>query len=778
MCTRSQEQVLFRDFTIATSTRTAPPSRPRTTLNIATMNPPDASPVGSTNQLLEYLRTLWKRKWLVFMAALAGASSAYAWTLYQTPIYEADCTLQYDPNPPKPLGSEIEDTTGGSQFWETREYFATQNKIIASRTVAEKVVRKLSLHENADFWGIPTRDRPNWKPASIPDTAKRLQARETITQERETRVVHVVVKDSNQERAKLLANSIADAYIDKTMVDRLGATTGALEWLGKQLDSLKRQLEQSELSLHEFSEQHTNLAVSLEDQQNIVASNIQQLSHSLIDTKTKRVEIAARVHELNAANADDPFAVNTGEVITDSAVTQLRERYRMLLAERDALLVHYGAAHPKVLGLEAQMATLKLETRAQINGLIAAAQSDLNEIQQVESGMQAALDQANRVGLELNLQEITHRRLQRERDNTAKLYGTLLERTAQTDLTRALQVAYVRIVDPALAPRKPISPRVDFALAVGAILGLMVGIGLAITLDQLDHVIRTGDEAEALGITVLGVLPHIDANIPVSPPLYGRRKRRNPTEPAGNRDLVVHTHPKSSVAECCRTIRTNLTFMSADRPRKTIVITSASPREGKTTVTMSLAISLAQSGKRILVVDTDLRRPRLHRALGKTFARGVTTVLVGEHTAEEAIQETDIPNLSLLASGPVPPNPSELLHTEQFRQLIADLAVNYSHVILDSPPLAAVTDASIIAPQVDSTMLVIHAQRTTRDAVRSALRQLRDVNVQLTGGVLNEVDLSAQSYGAGSYYYYRNEAYYRADNSDDEKPPSRPVAQA
>jgi capsular exopolysaccharide synthesis family protein len=340
-------------------------------------------------------------------------------------------------------------------------------------------------------------------------------------------------------------------------------------------------------------------------------------------------------------------------------------------------------------------------------------------------------------------------------------------------------VAYARIVDTALVPHVPIAPRVSLALAIGTFLGLLLGMASAITLDQLDRVIRTGDEAEALGITVLGVVPHIEETTLTNPAMYGRKKRRSSTSPTGNRELIVHNYPKSSVSECCRTIRTNLTFMSADRPRKTIVVTSASPREGKTTITMSLAISLAQSGKRILVVDTDLRRPRLHRTLGKTGVRGVTTVLVGQHTAKEALQETDVPNLTLLASGPIPPNPSELLHTDQFRLLITELAKGFDHVILDSPPLAAVTDASIIAPQVDSTILVINAQRTTRDAVRSALRQLRDVNVQVTGGVLNEVDLAAQSYGAGSYYYYRNEAYYQpADDSDDSDRPTRPVAQA
>lgn len=745
----------------------------------------DSKPTAASAQLVDYARLLWKRKWLILLVAAIGGGAAYAWTLRQPRIYQADCTLEYDPDPPKPLGRDLEDTANNGMWWESREYFATQNKIISSRAVAERVVRKLSLHENADFWGVPASERAQWRRASISDTAQLLQSMVTVSQERETRIVHILTRDRSAERAMLLANSIADAYIEKTMEDRLGATTGALEWLGKQLDGLKRQLEQSELALHEFSEQHTSLAVSLEDQQNIVASNIQQISRSLTDTKTKRINLTARLEELSAMNVDDPLQVKSALIMDNAAMNTLRERYRALLTEREALIVNYGEAHPKLIANTAQLAQVKSAMRAEIDGLIGAAQSDVNEVRAVEKGLQVALDQANRVGLDLNLQEITHRRLQRERDNTSKLYGTLLERTAQTDLTRALQVAYVRVIDRALVPALAVSPRVNTALFIGTLLGLLLGVGLAITLEQLDRVIRTVEDAESAGITVLGVMPHIDEAAAITNRSSGRRRRRDRPEQLGNRDLIVHNHPKSSVAECCRTIRTNITFMSADRPRKTIVVTSASPREGKTTVTISLAISLAQGGKRILIVDTDLRKPRIHRSFGKPLTRGVTTVLVGEHTAKEAIQETEIPGLSLLASGPIPPNPSELLHTEQFRALIAELAKNFDHLILDSPPLAAVTDAAIISPQVDGTILIIHTQRTTREALRSALRQLRDVSGHLVGGVLNEVDLSTQRYGYSSYYYYRSENYSddsegggSGNGSDDDDPPSRPIAQA
>jgi len=719
-------------------------------------------------QLLYYVRTLWKRKWLILLFSVLGVGAAYLWARAQIRIYQADCTIEYEPHPPKPFGS-MDDMDSAVMYFETHEYYATQNKILTSRSVAERVVRKLSLQENPEFWGIPSDERESWKTASITDTAQLLRALLTVTQERDTRLVHILVRDTNPDRAALLANGVADSYLEKTMEDRLGSTTGALEWLGKQLDTLKRQLEQSELALHEFSEEHTNLAVSFEDQQNIIAANIQQISRSLTDARTRRIELEARLKELQASDSSDPMQMQT-VLLNNVTISALRERYRELLVQKDSLIVNLGDAHPRVVSIDAQLDGAKRALRAEADALIGAVASEVSEIRSVEKGLQGALDQANRIGLELNLQDITHRRLQRERDNTSKLYGALLERTTHTDLARALQLAYARIIDRALAPVAPISPRVGTIVVAGAILGLLFGLGAAITLEQLDRVIRTAEDAEASGITVLGVLPHIGDQGASSVVTQMRRKQRRGVAASSEaRDLVIHNSPKSSVAECCRTIRTNITFMSADSPRKTLVVTSASPREGKTTVSISLAISLAQSGKRTLIVDTDLRKPRIHRAFGRPINRGVTNILVGEHTASEAIQETEVPGLSLLSSGPIPPNPSELLHSEQFASLLTELARQFDHVILDSPPLTAVTDAAIIAPQVDAAIIVVHTQRTTRDVLRSALKQLRDVHGQLLGGILNDVDLASKRYGSSSYYYYRDESYYEAgdDGSND-----------
>jgi capsular exopolysaccharide synthesis family protein len=231
----------------------------------------------------------------------------------------------------------------------------------------------------------------------------------------------------------------------------------------------------------------------------------------------------------------------------------------------------------------------------------------------------------------------------------------------------------------------------------------------------------------------------------------------------------------SSVAECCRTIRTNLTFMAAEEPLRALVVTSAGPREGKTTVASNLAIALAQSGKRVLLVDTDLRRPRIHRTFAVSSAVGITSVLVGEARLEEAVNETAVPGLWVLPCGPIPPNPSELLHTTKFRDLVQEASKQFDRVIFDSPPLGAVTDAAIIAPQVDGVIVVMKVQHTNRDTANLALRQLRDVGAVILGSILNDVNLAEQRYGYGSYYYYRRQGYY---SSDPTAPPDDDVRSA
>lgn len=768
-----------------------------------------AAPRASAVDFRQYLQLLWSYRWLILGTTVLVGTAVALWTMRQPKVYSASSTIEYDPSPTSPLGREVEDVASPvGSYWSTREFFATQNRIIGSRAVAERVVRDLELHRDPSFFYLESFDGSESggavgraitflkglvgnAPAETPTPSERtveaaarvLQARLQISPLEETRIVRISVTDRDPERAATLANAVAEAYIAKTLEDRMGSTVSALEWLGTQLDTLRSQLDNSELALHRFKEEHNVLSVSMEDRQNLVASDIEHFNEALTKARTRRIELQARAVRIRTiADGDEPEEAAAAFPDNDS-LSRLRDQLREKLAAQEGLRPRYGPQHQRMQQLDSEVNDLRRQLREEINGLLRAADADLREVSRVESGFRQALDEAHSAGLELNLREIEYSRLNRARENNAKLYDLVLQRTTETDLTRMLRTTHARMLDRALRPGAPVSPRFLTNVAGGVGGGAILGLALAFLLSRLDRRLKSVAEVEAMGLTILGILPRIDEGDEAQPQYARRRKRENgrrrPPSATGvevTRDLFVHSHPMSAAAECCRTIRTNLTFISAADPIRALVVTSASPREGKTTVTTNVAISLAQSGKRVLMVDTDLRRPRIHRAFKISGARGVTSVIVGEERLEDVTVETSIPNLDVLPCGPIPPNPSELLHSQRFAKLVERALELYDRVIFDSPPLGAVTDAAVLAPQVDGALLVIKAHATTRDAIESALRQLADVGANVVGGVLNDMDPRRKGYQGGDYYYYyRRDGYYASeDGGDDDSGPDAP----
>ncbi len=718
----------------------------------------------------EFLRLVLHQKWVIFGVLSSVLAATVFGTLSIPKVYDATATLEYDPNPPKPLGDQVEDMASpASNFLTGKEWYQTQNTIIASRTIAQRVVERLALHRDPGFMQVPVDERATWKGATVDAASKRLLAALTVRQEKDTRVARITVESASPERAALLANAISDAYMDWVMEQRLGSTVRAVEWLSGQLDGVSKRLEDSEHAVHDFRRTNNVLSVSLADQQNGVTQTINSFSAALTTATTRRIQVEAQLKQLERAVQDDPLQVHARLVSDSQAVSDLRRRYHEVVVQRDGLAGRYGPQHPEMKNIQQQIDALVAAARQEIQGLVQMLRAELREVQDVERGLTQAMQQTRNAGLDLNLHEIDYNRLERERANNEKLYGVLLQRTTETNLTRLLRVSPVRLVDRAIVATESIRPRPVRNIAAGLIVGLLAGLGAAFLRTRMDRSVRTADEVVALGTTVLGLIPAIvDGN---KGPAYGgaqpsRRALRQQADQLGQsaKDLVVHLSPNSSVAECCRTIRTNLAFMSTDKPLRAITVTSPGPSEGKSTFAVSLAITIAQSGKRVVLVDTDLRRPRLHRALGTNSRVGVTSILASEQSIEESVQTTMVDGLWLIPCGPIPPNPSELLHTASFSRFLAQLKERFDIVILDSPPVGVVIDAAIIGPQVDGAIMIAQSGRTSRDALSHALRQMRDVGTNILGCVLNDVDLSKQS-GYGGHYYYRGGYYYLNDNA-------------
>lgn len=704
-----------------------------------------------------YLADVSKRKRLVVTVWLAVFASVGAWTTRQPNEYETAATIEYDPNPSQPLGSRVDDFSAGGAFWMSQEFYQTQNQILTSQQLAERVVRRLSLNRDAGFVAgeANRRDRVS---ITVEEAGAILRSRVRVEPVADTRLVRVVVTDQSPRRAQAVANAIVESYVEKTLDDRLGSTVEALNWLSDQLDSAQEDLQQSELALHAFKHEHNVLSVSMEDRQNFVANQIEGYTAALTASRTRRIELSARARELRAAVARDPLAVNVEMVDSNTEVQGLRAAYREKFAERQSLAVRYGESHPQMQALSSELETIMTELRRAIEGILRRAEADLREVERIEGGLAGALENANQDGLNLNLQEIEYLRLSRERENNEKLYNMLLERTAEANLARLLRVTHVRLVDPALKPSAPVRPRFVVNMVGGFAGGLLLGVALAVIAGLLDRTVKSAGDIEMLGVPVLGILPFAEDEAQQGK--RSRRRARQTSASASGPELYVHEHPRSVVAECCRTIRTNLAFMGAADELRTLVITSAGPSEGKTTTSLSIATAIAQGGAKTLIVDTDMRRPRLHKILGVGSDRGVTSVLIGDANIDECIYETVVPGLYVLPCGPIPPNPSELLHTPRFAQLLTELEARFQRVILDSPPIGVVTDAAVIAPQVDGVLWVARAGVAHRDAVARAMRQVRDVGGRLVGAVVNALEAGHQHYGSAYYSYYQRSGYY------------------
>lgn len=718
------------------------------------------------SELVELARALRPQLRLILGTALLALVLATALSLRKPKVYEAVATVEYDPNPARPMGGDVEDVTEEiSTYWLTKEFYETQNRIIRSRTVAAQVVETLALHENLAFIAFDPHPGADVAPVSVDVAAQILQTRLGVHQVRDSRIVEIRIRDTDAHRAAVIANTLAETFILKTQEDRLATTGSALDWLEGQVAELRDQVDRSERALHDFKIEHNILSISLQDRQNVIARTIEQVSESLTSLRTDRIELEARVEQLKAATKRTPLEAESSLINADPSVSSLRARIGEKRAELAAASERYGENHPLRLSLEAELTSLESALKRAIDRIVGATVSQLEEARKTEVGLKKILDDAHQAGLELNLLEINYHRLTRERDSTVELYKSLLERAAHTKLNRLVHVARARLVDEALPPETSVEPRVAASGALGFAGGLALGLILAVLRLRMDRTVRSGKDVEALGVTLLGVLPEIDEVVPQS----GLRAVDDGVRTsAPDRALVVLHAPRSVAAECCRSIRTNLTFMSPDEPVRVIVVTSQRPQEGKTTVAVSLALSMALSGKRVLLVDTDLRRPRLHQVFNLRPGQGTSTVLAGQAELADVVRTGPVENLTLLTSGPIPPNPSELLHTARFGALVAEARSRYDFVIFDSPPLGAVTDAAILAHHVDGTLIVARAGITPTAALRASIRRIQDVDAKILGSVLNGVDLRVDGYGGEAYPYYVD-SYY----GDDPEPSSR-----
>ena len=704
-----------------------------------------------------------RKGWVLLVLGLVlGLSGTSLYTARQVRVYEAMATVQFDPQTLMPLGNQGRPEAGPESYWSNQEYFATQHQVLTSRRVNAAVVRRLGLNHDPGFIeGVPARKDLPAVTKTVDEAAEILRARLIVKPITDSRLARIMYRDADPDRARRILDAVVDVYVDQNLELTLDSANKRSAWLDTQMGTLKGELETQEMDLHDFKKRNNLLSVSFDDQSNMLRAQIQQLNTTLTELKTRQERVAARLNVLKQIDPEDPATIPQSELLGNAVLEPLRAGYLESKNDLERLLaIGKGDNHPDVQAARGKVRAIREALATELRNIRAGAGADLQAVHQELEGVTSLYETAKGQAMELNLNEVRFGRLRRAKDNTEHIYGLVLERSTESNLSKLMPFNNVRVLDRPLRPGGPVLPRPLMNLAFGAICGLVLGLAAALVRESLDRTVRDSEDAEReLGFASLGSLPDVSVRGARTSHYYrhpqadgASRESRSPRpDEAGKPELLAHTHPKSAMAEAARAVRTNLVFMSPDRPYKSLLVTSAGPAEGKTMVAASMAIAMSQAGQRVCLVDCDLRRPRVHQVFEESLERGVTTALLDVDKLDEALVETQVPNLWVLPAGPMPPNPADLMHSEAFGRLAKVLSERFDRVVIDSPPVCVVTDAVILSTRVDATMLVIRARKTKREGARRAVRAIRDVGGRLTGFVMNATVPTGDTY-AYSYY--------------------------
>ncbi|MBU1899017.1 polysaccharide biosynthesis tyrosine autokinase [Myxococcota bacterium] len=700
---------------------------------------------------------MWKHKWLMLTFSVLVMASTVIVTKRQTKIYRATTQIVIDLAAPKYLpsrGAEVV-SLGTGNSWNTEEFFETQYRIIRSRAVLSQVVEAEGLSRDLSFLGLDQVQDPELlaKAQERADPVAILLGKVKVDPIASSRVALIHVNDADPKRAARLANAVAQAYRTYNWKTNHVIASGAVEWLKEQKKVFEDELSKADEDLRTFKQKNEIYSATLGDRQNQLGLDLQDAKKRAREARQERDRMRAVFKDIKGLTTKE-IQNSLPEVLTNGLIQRLKEKLIEAQNERTQLLKKYLEKHPDVRVVDQQIKVIAKALEQEVLGVRRSLERELRTLERAYQDQDAevrVLEQEAAALLELekgymNLSAIKEGVKLKHQELILQLNNAKLQTKVGEEANN------VRILDEALTPTSPASPRLFFNLFIAAVFALIGSLALVFLVDQLDNTVKNQILFEQLGLTFLGIVPSV------------RSVSRGVNTTTSDRYVIEN--PNSTMAETVRTIRTNLLFMSPERSMRSLVVTSAGPREGKTSTCVNIGVTMAMAGSRILLIDSDLRRPRLHKIFDHKNDRGFTDLLMNpEAPPEDYIKETGIDNLQMLCSGPLPPNPSELLQTQNFNVVLERLLSRYDRLIFDSPPVVAVTDAQILGMKLDGALLVIQANQTTREMLRKAVSLLKDVNVHLFGGILNNLNVSRRGAGGYYYHYYRQHGNYLSDEA-------------
>ncbi len=755
------------------------------------------------NHLRNYWQVIEKHRWLIAIFSLAVVLTTALVIFRMTPIYTAETTLLIERKSPQVLNIP-QVLSEQSVAWDEYDYYKTQYEILRSRRLAAQVIQEQDLENNSLFSG-EGRERKKGLVSNLRNKAKTwvknlglggqsvpppskthgrgplgiksgliaaYRAMQEIVPISGTRMVKLVFNTPDPELSALLANAHAEAYIGQGLKQLTQASGVAQRFLEEELVGLKERVEKSEAGLNRY--RRDKGIISLEDKENIVVERLGDLNKRLTEAEAETITLAAKVRVIHEMTYD-----SIPEVVASSLIQSFKGQLVRLEGDYAYLSARFKPEYPRLAQLKAQVEEIRRRLEQETQRVVGGIKSAYQSAKAKEKNLRAKMEEQKAAALSLKDASVEYAILAREIDTNRQLYDSVLQRMKEIGVGAGVHGSNVSIIDKAELPRSPSKPRKAVSLLLSALVGLMGGVVLAFFLEYLDNTMNTKEEIERhLHLPTLGVVPDFKG-IKFSNNGYAPKRIMSQVE-AAVRNLLPQTNGHQSgvrtngyfpshnrlsvVVEAYRTLRTAILLSQVEEPPKTILFTSSLSREGKSSTVINTAIIFAQMGKKVLVIDADLRRSDCHKILGIENGKGLAEVLTGGGEVKEMISPTTTDNLFLLSSGTTPPNPTELIGSNKIHEILTSLQEHYDYIFIDSPPVIPLSDAVLLSPRVDGVVLIVRGNETPRNIVKEAQQHLRYARAKFLGVVLNGVIRQ----GGDSAYYYDH--YYSSD-----QPPFLPI---
>ncbi len=716
--------------------------------------------------LLDYWRILLKRQRVAAVFFMAVVIPVVVYSFVATPVYEGAATVLVDLEKNQTLNF----TEGGAAVIQTRdmsEYFDTQKAIIHNRAFADRVVRKLKLDQNPYFIDLknkttksligyvvtqvrdlfPKQHATNYFPdlrfkEELDPVLTDILIKKMDLQTGRNNLMKITFKDDNPAVAAVMANGVAEAFIEHNLDIRVKPFRDAAEWLNARLEESKAKVEESEKTLQRYREGKG--VVSFESKENIINQKLQEMVTELSQTEAKRQESEIKYNQIKSVIDRPELLATVPDIMNNLVIQSLRTEELTLKRRLSELSEKFGPRHPQIQQLTSQIDSIQKSIITEGRKMLNAAKADYEVLRSREASLRSSLNEQKQEVLSLSRSAIDFNVIAGEAGSNKQFYELLLKKLQEASLSSGISVSNVQIVDYAITPKNPIKPRRMLNTILAIFVGIFGGIGAAFFTDYMDNTIKTAEDVDkSLAVPLLDIVPLSETS---------------------RGSIFMSTDPKSSVAESFRTIRTGLMLsFSEDSPLKVILLTSSVPNEGKTTVSANLAVAMAQMGEKVLLIDVDLRRHNLHKLFGLESKGGLSDVILNPSLLAASIKTMkEYPNLDVLTGGVVAPNPSELLSSERMRKLIAHVRERYDRIILDSPPVLAFSDALVLSRLADGVIVVVWGGKTTQDLVKQSVDSLKGVGARILGVALNKIDIARRPY----YFYPYDYKYYSYSDKD------------